>query len=151
MRISDWSSDVCSSDLVGFGEVLQERYFGELNARQQEYVDAIVHASQDLRAMINDILDLASIEAGYMTLDPKPVDVADLMTGLQAAQRARAAKAGVNVEPVCPPDIGSIAAAATRHRNAVFTLLSNAGKLRPRGAKQRRSARQVGNEKKTKH
>src|SRR3546814_12518292 len=90
MRISDWSSDVCSSDLVGFGEVLQERYFGELNARQQEYVDAIVHASQDLRAMINDILDLASIEAGYMTLDPKPVAVADLMTGLEAVIRARA-------------------------------------------------------------
>ena len=132
--------------IVGFGEVLQERYFGDLNVRQQEYVDAIVHASQDLRAMINDILDLASIEAGYMTLDPKPVDVADLMTGLEAVIRARAAKAGVTVELVCPPDIGSIAADATRLRQAVFNLLANAVKFTPRGGKATLSAEHVGDE-----
>src|SRR3546814_20500213 len=91
--------------------------------------------------MINDILDLASIEAGYMTLDPKPVDVADLIAGLEAVIRARAAKAGVTVEIVCPADIGSIAAAATRLRQAGVNLLSNAVTFTPRGGQ----AKKVGN------
>src|SRR3546814_12364815 len=81
-----------------------------------------------------------------MTLDPKPVDVADLMAGLEAVIRARAAKAGVTVELVCPADIGSIAADATRLRQAVFNLLSNAVKFTPRGGKATLSAEHVGDE-----
>src|SRR3546814_4517615 len=70
MRISDWSSDVCSSDLI-----LNNKYFGEMNPRQIEYAQSIIDASQRLLALINDILDLATIEAGYMALDRSPVDV----------------------------------------------------------------------------
>src|SRR3546814_7739520 len=111
MRISDWSSDVCSSDLeraliernealetadrlksefianisyelrtplnaiIGFAEVLENQFFDQLNERQLEYSHAIVQSSQQLIALINDILDLASIEAGFLQLVLQPPHV----------------------------------------------------------------------------
>src|SRR3546814_2153881 len=70
-----------------------------------------------------------------MTLDLKPVDVPELMTGLDAVIGGRAAKAGVTIDVVCPADIGSVDADATRLRQAVFNLLSNAVKFTPSGGR----------------
>ena len=61
--------------IVGFAEILENKFFGELNERQLEYSRAIVESSQRLLALINDILDLATIEAGYLRLDLAPVDL----------------------------------------------------------------------------
>src|SRR3546814_3133587 len=122
MRISDWSSDVCSSDLeraliernealetadrlksefianisyelrtplnaiIGFAEVLENQFFGQLNERQLEYSHAIVQSSQQLIALINDILDLASIEAGYLQLDLQPTNVHALLESIRSEE-----------------------------------------------------------------
>jgi signal transduction histidine kinase len=56
--------------IVGFAEILENQYFGELNERQLEYSQAIVESSQRLHTLINDILDLATIEAGYLSIAP---------------------------------------------------------------------------------
>jgi signal transduction histidine kinase len=50
--------------IIGFSEVLGERLFGELNAKQSEYVTDIAESGRHLLALINDILDLSKIEAG---------------------------------------------------------------------------------------
>ena len=65
--------------IVGFAEILQKQYFGELNERQSEYSAAIVESSQRLLILINDILDLASNEAGYMKLELGEVELYPLL------------------------------------------------------------------------
>ena len=55
--------------IMGFAEILNNQYFGELNRRQAEYSRGLLESSQQLMALINDILDLATIEAGHMILD----------------------------------------------------------------------------------
>jgi HAMP domain-containing protein len=53
--------------IIGFSEVLHEQMFGELNERQLAYVDDVLAAGQHLLSLINDVLDLAKIEAGRMS------------------------------------------------------------------------------------
>src|SRR5262249_2417588 len=54
--------------IIGFSEVLGERLFGELNEKQEEYLNDIHASGQHLLSLINDILDLSKIEAGRMEL-----------------------------------------------------------------------------------
>ena len=55
--------------IIGFSEVLHEQMFGELNERQLAYVDDVLAAGKHLLSLINDVLDLAKIEAGGMELE----------------------------------------------------------------------------------
>ena len=61
--------------VIGFTEILANQYFGQLNERQQEYVSGILQSSQQLLTLINNILDLATIEAGLMVLEIESIDV----------------------------------------------------------------------------
>ncbi|HEX4884281.1 MAG TPA: GAF domain-containing protein, partial [Casimicrobiaceae bacterium] len=56
--------------IIGFSEVLIERMFGELNDKQEDYLKDILSSGRHLLALINDILDLAKVEAGRMELEP---------------------------------------------------------------------------------
>src|SRR4029077_3947558 len=58
--------------VIGFSEVLLQRMFGALNAKQDEYLKDIYASGQHLLSLINDILDLSKIEAGRMELTPAP-------------------------------------------------------------------------------
>ena len=76
--------------IIGFAEMLDQRYFGELNERQSEYSRNILEASNRLLTLINDILDVATIDAGYLQLECRPVDVQEMLSGVgMLAERAR--------------------------------------------------------------
>ena len=78
--------------VIGFSDALKERMFGDLNAKQMEYVRDINASGQHLLSLINDILDLAKIEAGRMELDVRRFDVRRGARELPHADpRARAA------------------------------------------------------------
>ena len=66
--------------VIGFSEMLSAEYFGKLNQRQHEYARGITDAGQALQALISDILDLAAIEAGQMTLELDAVDVHPMLS-----------------------------------------------------------------------
>ena len=55
--------------IIGFSEVMLERLFGEVNEKQEEYLNDILSSGRHLLSLINDILDLAKIEAGRMELE----------------------------------------------------------------------------------
>src|SRR5262249_31595905 len=55
--------------VIGFTEVLLERYFGEINAKQEEYLRDVLSSGEHLLSLINDILDLSKVEAGRMELE----------------------------------------------------------------------------------
>ena len=56
--------------IIGFSDVLLEKMFGEINDKQEEYLTDILTSGQHLLSLINDILDLAKIEAGKLELEP---------------------------------------------------------------------------------
>src|SRR5204862_2162302 len=62
--------------IIGFSEVLLERYFGEVNEKQDDYLKDIHSSGKHLLTLINDILDLSKVEAGRMELEPSSFDVA---------------------------------------------------------------------------
>lgn len=66
------------TSIIGFSEILKRKYHGGLNSQQLEYIDAINSSSYFLTALINDILDLTSIDAGHMQLEKSEFNLCDV-------------------------------------------------------------------------
>jgi signal transduction histidine kinase len=95
-------------------------------------------------SLINDILDLATIEAGYMEIDRSPVDIHALMSGVMTFARERARAQGLRLEFDCPADIGTVPGDERRLKQAIFNLVSNALKFTPEGGTVTLAARREG-------
>jgi len=121
--------------IIGFAEILSGNMFGSLNLRQAEYVDGILESSETLLELINDILDLASIEAGYFELETASVDIKAMMTGVFALNRERARSHDLELALDCPDGIGTIVADERRLKQVLFNLVSNAIKFTPAGGR----------------
>jgi signal transduction histidine kinase len=119
--------------ILGFSEALDERLFGELNARQAQYVRDIHDSGRHLLALINDLLDLSKVEAGRLDLEPAPVDVPALVEGAMQMVAARASAAGVRLTVDIEPDVGVWRGDARRLHQILLNLLSNAVKFTPAG------------------
>jgi signal transduction histidine kinase/putative methionine-R-sulfoxide reductase with GAF domain len=119
--------------IIGFSEVLAERMFGELNAKQAEYVDDILASGLHLLALINDILDLSKIEAGRMELDATDVDVAATVTAAVTLVRERAHRRGVGLACEIAPGLGTLRADERKVKQVLLNLLSNALMFTPEG------------------
>jgi signal transduction histidine kinase len=115
--------------IIGFSEILTNQYFGALNPRQLDYSRGILESSNRLLSLINDILDLATIEAGYMQLETHEVDIHALMSGVLALTREPARNAGLAVAFDCAATIGKVVADERRLKQALFSLVSNALKF----------------------
>jgi signal transduction histidine kinase len=119
--------------IIGFAEILENQYFGPLNERQTEYSRAIVESSQRLITLINDILDLASIEAGYLILERRAVPVREMLENASNLVRERVRSAGLELQVECAADFGELNCDERRMTQALFNLLSNAIKFTPEG------------------
>jgi signal transduction histidine kinase len=119
--------------IIGFADILTNQYFGDLNPRQLDYSRGILQSSEQLRRLIDDISDLATIEAGYMVLETGRVEIFEMLKTVLALTRGRAKSRGLEIELCCPPEIGVIAADDRRIKQALFNLISNAIKFTPPG------------------
>ena len=95
--------------IIGFSEVLQERMFGDINAKQAEYLEDIHSSSVHLLSLINDILDLSKIEAGRMDLELSRFDLADALENALTLIRERATRNNISLEFQCDPDVPATA------------------------------------------
>ena len=127
--------------IIGFAEILANQYFGTLNQRQVDYSRGILDSSHRLLSLINDILDLATIEAGYMVLETGRVDVYEMLQSVMILTRERARNQELDLVLACPPKIGTIEADERRLKQALFNLISNAIKFTPPGGSIRVEAR----------
>jgi signal transduction histidine kinase len=121
------------TSISGFSEMLKQEYFGPLSDKQKEYVDGIHQSSQHLMHLINDILDLASVEAGYMRLEVSKFDVYAMMKSVLSLIQERVKEYNLKVKFECPSRIGKMTADETRIKQILFNLLSNAIKYSESG------------------
>jgi signal transduction histidine kinase len=132
--------------IIGFSEVLQEGSVGALNERQAAYLGDIREAGRHLLALIEDLLDLAKIEAGRVDLDVGATDVAECIDLGFMMVRERAGRRGVRLEMDVDPAVGRIPADGRRVRQVLVNLLSNAVRFSPENGVVRVRARLVGDE-----
>jgi signal transduction histidine kinase len=126
--------------VIGFSEVLAERMFGDLNPKQQEYVQDILTSGRHLLALINDILDLSKVEAGRMELELAPFDLRAALENSLLLVRERAQRHGLVLELDVDDGVSMVVADERRFRQIMLNLLSNAVKFTPDGGQIRVSA-----------
>ena len=127
--------------IAGFAQMLTDQYFGTLNERQLDHARSIITASDRLMTLINDILDLSSIEAGYLVLDPGPVDVDALLHQVMDLTHEMVRSRHLVISIDCSPGIGSVTGDERRLKQALINLVSNSGKFTPKGGRILLSAR----------
>lgn len=119
--------------LLGFTDMLRDGMAGPLNPRQRDYLEHMRQSSDQLRDLIDVILDLASIDAGTMELDLSEVDVREVLEYAVEAVRDQADEVGVRLALAVPEDAGRFTADPRRVRQILFNLLSNAIAASPQG------------------
>ncbi|MCK0207494.1 PAS-domain containing protein [Starkeya koreensis] len=120
--------------IIGFAQLLDDTGVGPLNPKQRAYVNHITESSAALLAIINDILDLATIDAGAMTLDLAEVDVRAAMEAAAEGVRDRLAEGDIRLSIELQNAAGSFRADAKRVRQILYNLLSNAVGFAPDGS-----------------
>jgi signal transduction histidine kinase len=105
----------------------------ELTEEQRDYLSTVKASAEALLAIINDILDLTTIDAGAMSLDLKEVDIRGAVDSAVLGLQDRIAEKAVLLDVRATPDVGSFMADERRVRQILFNLLSNAISFSPAG------------------
>lgn len=121
--------------VMGFSEILTNQYFGQLNQQQAEYSKSIYETSQRLLSLVDNILDLASIEAGYSELDIKPVSMSLIIEAVAAVTQEWLERQKLSVDVDCPSSIGTIPGDEKRLKQALFNIITNSIKFTPPGGR----------------
>jgi PAS domain S-box-containing protein len=119
--------------IIGFSEVLKDGMFGELNAKQGEYVKDILESGQHLLSLINDVLDLSKIEAGRMELELSEFQLPEAIERAISLVKERAQRHGVRLQTEIAPGVARIRADERKIKQIMLNLLSNAVKFTPEG------------------
>jgi signal transduction histidine kinase len=119
--------------VIGFSQVLRDGTFGDVNAKQAEYLDDILSSGHHLLALINDVLDLSKVEAGQVELDVAPFSLPESLERGLVMVRDRAAAHDLRLSLDLDAGVGVVVADERRIHQVVFNLLSNAVKFTPKG------------------
>ncbi|MBM3607434.1 MAG: PAS domain-containing protein [Alphaproteobacteria bacterium] len=114
------------TNIIGYAELLGDPSVGSLNAKQQEYAGHVRNSSSALLAIIDDILDLATVDNGDIELDIDDVDVHRTIAAAVEGVQDRLAETGIRLNVVASDNIGTFPADGNRLRQILFNLLSNA-------------------------
>ena len=122
------------TNIIGFSALLRSTETGPLTARQSEYLDYISVSTASLMTIVNDILDLASIDAGTMDLEMTDVDIAE--TAEKAAEAIRDRLKENDIKILVDVAGAGTTLRADEHRvtQILFNLLSNAANFAPAGS-----------------
>ena len=121
--------------VIGFSDVLLEKMFGDLNEKQEEYLQDILSSGQHLLALINDILDLSRIEAGHTELEVSTFNLATTVENTLVLVRERAVRRRVDLTSEINSQLGDCRADERRVKQVLLNLLSNAIKFTPEGGR----------------
>ena len=119
--------------IIGFSEILSDKTFGDLNARQLKYSNNILTSGRHLLQLINDILDLAKVEAGRVELVCNSFAVGKAVSEVRAIVKTLANKKNINLEFEVPANLPPLHADEAKFKQVMYNLLSNAIKFTPDG------------------
>ena len=121
--------------ILGFSEVLAERMFGEVNEKQAEYLQDILSSGRHLLSLINDILDLAKVEAGRLELELGRFHLPTALDNALTLVRGRAMRHEITLTQTVDERLGDIVADERKVKQILVNLLSNAVKFTPEGGR----------------
>ncbi|MFM9942809.1 MAG: ATP-binding protein [Hyphomicrobiaceae bacterium] len=114
------------TNIIGFSELLDSPRTGSLNIKQREYLSDVTLSSKQLLAIIDDILDLANIDAGALELKMAPTKIQPVVDAAVLAVKERANRARLLLSVTVAPDAQDFIADGARVRQILYNLLSNA-------------------------
>jgi signal transduction histidine kinase len=121
------------TNIIGFTELLGTPFAGELSGKQREYLDDISLSGRTLLAIIDDILDLATIDAGTFELKTSPVKVRDVIDAAAHGLRERLKQGSVELQISIASDVDTLVADGRRVTQILYNVLSNAIGSSPQG------------------
>jgi PAS domain S-box-containing protein len=121
--------------IIGFSELLHDGQVDPASPQHREFLGDILTSGRHLLQLINDVLDLAKVEAGKLDLRPEPVDPARLVTEVISVTRTAAASKQVQVRGELDVELGSIVIDPSRFTQIAYNFLSNALKFTPEGGR----------------
>ena len=119
--------------IMGLSQLLMQNIGGDLNDKQKEYVNCIYTSGEQLRELINDILDLSKVEAGREELLLSPLVIQDLCQVVISTVSDRAQEKGLELKAHIDPQVEICIADERRMRQMLLNLLTNAIKFTPKG------------------
>jgi signal transduction histidine kinase len=121
--------------VIGFSEILRDKYFGTLNEKQADYINDILESGKHLLSLINDILDLSKIEAGKVEFEPSKVNIKELLEDSLIMVKEKCMKHEIDLGINIAQDLEDLEITADKRKlkQIMFNLLSNAAKFTPSG------------------
>ncbi|MBN1260909.1 MAG: hypothetical protein JXB35_09540 [Anaerolineae bacterium] len=119
--------------IINFARIVAEGYAGEVNAEQQKYLGYVRFAGEHLLGLINDILDLAKVEAGKLEIQAEPLDLQPIFKGVLSTAVGLTRDKGVSLVSEVAEDLPYVLADPKRIRQILLNLLSNAAKFTDAG------------------
>jgi len=115
--------------IIGFSQILVDGKAGSLQPNQREYIEDILTSGQHLLQLINDVLDLAKIEAGKMELDVRTFSFKKAVEEVCAIMRSVASKRNIRIHVNLASDLDAVTLDELRFKQVLYNLLSNAVKF----------------------
>jgi diguanylate cyclase (GGDEF)-like protein/PAS domain S-box-containing protein len=123
------------NSILGFSDILLEKTFGPLNDNQERYIKNIHAAGKHLLELINNVLDIAKIDAGKYEIVYETFGVGDCIDEVLAVMKPFVEKKFVDISVEMDRDVDSITADRVKVKQVLYNLLSNAIKFTPEGGK----------------
>ena len=115
--------------VIGFSELMHDGKVGAVNADQREFLGDILTSSRHLLQLIDDVLDLAKVEAGRMEFRPEPLSVSGVAGEVRDVLRPLAARKRIALEVEVSPELHEVVADPGRVRQILYNYVSNAIKF----------------------
>lgn len=115
--------------IIGFAGLMHNGKVGPMSEVHKEYMGDILSSGQHLLQLINDILDLAKIEAGKIDIRPEPVDPKAVVTEIGDVLREIAARQQIRIEIEVDPALGQVVVDVAKMKQVLYNYLSNALKF----------------------
>ena len=122
------------NSIIGFSRVILKGIDGPVSDMQQQDLTAIYNSGQHLLGLINDILDLARIEAGKMELNFEEVSLADMTTSVMSTAKGLVKEKPIQLVQRIPQNMPTVRGDTMRVRQVLLNLISNASKFTDQGS-----------------
>ncbi|MFK7792322.1 MAG: PAS-domain containing protein [Devosiaceae bacterium] len=114
------------TSIIGFAQLLDDDETGPLNERQSDYLNFVLSSTQSLVALVDSILDLATVDAGILALSLDTIAPERLLNDAEQGLHDRLMDADITIERALDPAVPTLIVDETRMRQVLYNLLSNA-------------------------